>query len=287
MDFCEELLRSVVYIALGHTHVRYGEHEIDFSQPFERMAMDDAVFEAWRRFPWRRHIQDEILDEIEERWPETVPLLSTTWFWLLRTAEEISVEAESLLTDEEFEERLRPLLSLNWKSIQLEADALMEDPVHAANGLQRMFDNFVEPYLIQPTFITDFPKAVSPLSKASPFNSAIAERFEFFVGALETANGFSELNDPQEQYERFKDQAAQRERGDEEAMVMDEDYIRALAYGMPPAAGIGVGIDRLVMLLANKHSIRDVILFPHMRPEKAGGTRQEADSRNRSDAETG
>jgi len=86
--------------------------------------------------------------------------------------------------------------------------------------------------------------------------------------ASDTANGFSELNDPEEQYQRFKDQVQQRERGDEEAMVMDEDYIRALSYGMPPAAGIGVGIDRLVMLLANKHSIRDVILFPHLRPEK-------------------
>ena len=84
---------------------------------------------------------------------------------------------------------------------------------------------------------------------------------------MECANGFSELNDPAEQYERFMDQAKQRERGDEEAMVLDEDYIRALSYGMPPAAGIGIGIDRLVMLLTNQHSIRDVILFPHMRPE--------------------
>ncbi len=100
------------------------------------------------------------------------------------------------------------------------------------------------------------------------------------MGALETANGFSELNDPEEQYQRFKDQVQQRERGDEEAMVMDEDYIRALSYGMPPAAGIGVGIDRLVMLLANKQSIRDVILFPHMRPEKADGSKQEAEGSN-------
>jgi lysyl-tRNA synthetase class 2 len=85
---------------------------------------------------------------------------------------------------------------------------------------------------------------------------------------MECANGFSELNDPQEQYERFLDQARERERGDDEAMVLDEDYIRALSYGMPPAAGIGIGIDRLVMLLTNQHSIRDVILFPHMRPER-------------------
>lgn len=131
-----------------------------------------------------------------------------------------------------------------------------------------LFDEFAEPNLIQPTFIVDFPKSISPLSKASPENQSIAERFELFINGMEVANGFSELNDPREQYERFVDQMAERERGDEEAMVLDEDYIRALSYGMPPAAGIGIGIDRLVMLLTNKHSIRDVILFPHMRPEK-------------------
>jgi lysyl-tRNA synthetase class 2 len=122
--------------------------------------------------------------------------------------------------------------------------------------------------LIEPTFITDFPKPVSPLSKASPFDLTIAERFELFIAGMECANGFSELNDPKEQYERFLEQAEQRERGDEEAMVLDEDYIRALSYGMPPAAGIGIGIDRIVMLLTGKRSIRDVILFPHMRPER-------------------
>jgi lysyl-tRNA synthetase class 2 len=126
----------------------------------------------------------------------------------------------------------------------------------------------VEPGLIQPTLITDFPKPISPLSKASPANPNVAERFELFIAGMEVANGFSELNDPVEQYERFKDQVNQRERGDEEAMVMDEDYIRALSYGMPPAAGIGIGIDRFVMLLTNKQSIRDVILFPHLRPER-------------------
>jgi len=131
-----------------------------------------------------------------------------------------------------------------------------------------LFDEYVEPNLVQPTFIIDFPKSISPLSKASPENPNIAERFELFINGMEVANGFSELNDPREQYERFVDQMSERERGDEEAMVLDEDYIRALSYGMPPAAGIGIGIDRLVMLLTNKHSIRDVILFPHLRPEK-------------------
>jgi lysyl-tRNA synthetase class 2 len=134
-----------------------------------------------------------------------------------------------------------------------------------------LFEQHVEENLIQPTFIIDFPKVVSPLSKASPENPAIAERFELFINGMECANGFSELNDPREQYERFVDQMSARERGDEEAMVLDEDYIRALSYGMPPAAGIGIGIDRIVMLLTNKHSIRDVILFPHLRPERKTG----------------
>jgi lysyl-tRNA synthetase class 2 len=132
----------------------------------------------------------------------------------------------------------------------------------------KIFEELAEPGLIEPTFIIDFPKPVSPLSKASPLDSMVAERFELFIAGMECANGFSELNDPREQYERFLEQTQARERGDEEAMVLDEDYIRALSYGMPPAAGIGIGIDRLVMLLTGKRSIRDVILFPHMRPER-------------------
>jgi lysyl-tRNA synthetase class 2 len=210
MDLFEELLRSVVKVATGGSTVRYGEHEIDFSKPFQRIPMRDAIARFGNR--------------------------------------DVPAEAE--------------------------AETIVE-----------LFETLAEPHLIQPTFITDFPKPISPLSKASPADPSVAERFEFFVGALETANGFSELNDPEEQYQRFKEQGEQRERGDDEAMVMDEDYIRALAYGMPPAAGIGVGIDRLTMLLANKHSIREVILFPHMRPEGrnptvregAEGSRQEAD----------
>jgi lysyl-tRNA synthetase class 2 len=138
-------------------------------------------------------------------------------------------------------------------------------------NIVELFDNHVEANLIQPTFIIDYPKSISPLSKASPDDPRVAERFELFINGMEVANGFSELNDPREQYERFVDQMAERERGDEEAMILDEDYIRALSYGMPPTAGIGIGIDRLTMLLTNRHSIRDVILFPHMRPEKRDG----------------
>jgi lysyl-tRNA synthetase class 2 len=142
--------------------------------------------------------------------------------------------------------------------------------------IEFLFETFAEHELIQPTFIIDYPKSISPLSKASPSNPNIAERFELFINGMECANGFSELNDPREQYERFVDQMSARESGDDEAMVLDEDYIRALSYGMPPAAGIGIGIDRLVMLLTNKHSIRDVILFPHMKPiQKVEQTEEE------------
>ncbi|HEV2862444.1 MAG TPA: lysine--tRNA ligase [Pyrinomonadaceae bacterium] len=138
-----------------------------------------------------------------------------------------------------------------------------------ARRIVELFEQHAEHKLLQPTFITDFPKPVSPLSKASPDDPTVAERFELYVMGMEVANGFSELNDPVEQYERFEEQTRQREGGDEEAMQMDVDYVRALSYGMPPAAGIGIGIDRLTMLLTNRRSIRDVILFPHMRPQRA------------------
>ena len=137
-----------------------------------------------------------------------------------------------------------------------------------SDNLLHLFEERIEHGLIQPTLITDFPKAISPLAKGSPSDPQVTERFELYICGMEIANGFSELNDPVEQCERFREQVQQRERGDEEAMLMDEDYLRALSYGMPPAAGIGIGVDRLVMLLTNKQSIRDVIIFPHLRPER-------------------
>jgi lysyl-tRNA synthetase class 2 len=193
MDFCESMLRAVVFKALGHTHVKFGEYDLDFARPFERISMRNSV---------------------------------------AKVVGEANMTAENLL---------------------------------------HLFEQHVEPKLIQPTLISDFPKPISPLSKASPADPTVAERFELYIAGMECANGFSELNDPVEQYERFKDQMQRRERGDEEAMVMDADYIRALSYGMPPAAGIGIGIDRFVMLVTNRQSIREVILFPHLRPERKAG----------------
>ncbi len=131
-----------------------------------------------------------------------------------------------------------------------------------------LFDNYVEDKLINPTFITEFPISISPLSRRSDQNPEIAERFELFIAGREIANGFNELNDPLDQYNRFKAQIDAKNAGNDEAHEMDEDYVKALGYAMPPTAGEGIGIDRLVMLLTNKKSIRDVILFPAMKPIK-------------------
>ena len=141
-------------------------------------------------------------------------------------------------------------------------------PEDGAGKLQiELFDKTVESHLQGPVFVTRFPAEVSPLARRNDDDPFVADRFELFIGGRELANGFSELNDPEEQAERFRQQARAKALGDDEAMYFDDDYIRALEYGMPPAAGLGVGIDRLIMLLTDSPSIRDVILFPHLKPE--------------------
>jgi lysyl-tRNA synthetase, class II len=151
-----------------------------------------------------------------------------------------------------------------------------EEP--AGKTIAAIFEAVAEEHLMQPTIIYEFPTAVSPLSKQKPDEPDWTERFEMFAGQMEIANGFSELNDPEDQRRRFEAQLKERERGDDEAHQMDENYINALSYGMPPAGGVGLGVDRLIMLLTDSHTIRDVILFPQLRPEKTSNV-EDADTK--------
>jgi lysyl-tRNA synthetase, class II len=188
-------------------------------------------FNRWQRYSLR--------DAIVRFWPESVPAPAGD--------------------DLKSPERLRALArSVNAKS------ELTDGP---GKLLAAIFEEVAEPHLIQPTFIYDFPTEVSPLSKTKPDDPETVERFELYIAGMEVANAYSELNDPAEQRARFEDQLRQRGLGDDTAHAMDEDYIRALSYGMPPTAGEGIGIDRLTMVLTNSRSIREVILFPLLRPE--------------------
>jgi len=162
------------------------------------------------------------------------------------------------------------------RGLLIEMSEALEAGYPLGKAIAALFEMVAEPHLIQPTIIYEFPTAVSPLSKQKPDEPDWVERFEFYIGGFELGNAFSELNDPEEQFRRFSEQLAQHERGDEEAHQMDIDYVRALAYGLPPTAGEGIGIDRLTMILTGARSIRDVILFPLLRPQTAGGAKQEA-----------
>ncbi len=251
MDFCEAMLQQSIQSVNGSLQVRFGNEVIDFSK-FERLTMKEAITKSeW--FSELKSLDDE--------------LSKTDWHADSKLVRDVSVYCDVFMRDREevrsSEER--------WKEVRTAGANLPEpDSSEVGRYLENIFGSQasqVEAEIIQPTFIHDYPKVISPLSKASPNDPAIAERFELFIAGMEGANAFSELNDPVEQYERFEEQTKQRERGDDEAMQMDLDYVRALSYGMPPAAGIGIGIDRLTMLLTNRRSIRDVILFPHMRPQ--------------------
>jgi lysyl-tRNA synthetase class 2 len=158
------------------------------------------------------------------------------------------------------------------KVLRQKAEALgVHIDAHASLGKVQteLFEAVAEPHLVQPTFVLEYPAEVSPLARRNDQVPHLVDRFELYIGKIEISNAFSELNDPVDQLQRFEAQLADRDRGDEETMDMDHDYVRALEYGLPPTAGCGIGVDRLTMLLANQESIREVILFPHLRPELA------------------
>ncbi len=217
MSMTEELVSYVTKNVLGKTKVSYAGTTIDFTPPWHRVTLRDAVREQCK-----------------------IDFLEHADYDSLRDA----IQHYGLNVDE----------SPSWGKL-----------------LDKLFSTYVEPHLIQPTFIMDYPVELSPLAKRNPDDERLVERFEAFAGGMEIANAFTELNDPIEQRERFQEQEKLRALlGDEEAERVDEDFLIALEYGMPPTGGLGVGIDRLVMLLTNQQSIREVILFPQLRTKQVG-----------------
>ena len=226
MQITEDLLSAVAREVTGGTKVRFGEHEIDWAN-WQRLTMREAIIKYW---------PDEAGDK---------PAMAD-----FETADSVG----------------RLVARLNASR----TPHMPYDPkAPAGRTISDLFEAVAEEHLVQPTIIYEFPMAISPLAKNSrkpEDREDWVERFEVFVGGLEIGNAFSELNDPEEQRRRFEQQLSEKERGDEEAHQMDEDYVRALSYGLPPTGGEGIGIDRLTMLMTDSHSIRDVILFPLMRP---------------------
>ena len=190
-------------------------------------------------------VGNEVID-FKAPWPR-IPMLDAI-------AQKTGVKLEGMSLDE-------------MKTVAREMGISVDDTMGKAKIIDEIFGEKVEHTLIQPTFITDYPVEMSPLAKKHRDKEGLVERFEVICNGKEIANSFSELNDPMDQRERFEEQVALREKGDNEAMALDEDFLRALEYGMPPTAGLGVGIDRLAMIMTNQESIRDVLFFPHMRPE--------------------
>jgi len=226
-------------------------HEINWAN-WKRLTMREAIIHYW---PETAGIGPEMSDFAN---------LDTLVQLLNHGKESIVAEHNKLpLAPKELREPLR-ILAATFGLILKELEASK----NSGKAIANLFEAVAEEHLTQPTIIYEFPTAVSPLSKQKPDEPEWTERFEIYAGQMEISNGFSELNDPEDQRRRFEGQLAERERGDDEAHQMDEDYIRALSYGMPPTGGVGVGVDRLCMLLTDSHTIRDVILFPLLRPEK-------------------
>jgi lysyl-tRNA synthetase, class II len=232
MDLTEELVKFVAMEVNGTTITHFNGVEIDLGK-WQRLTMREAIIK------W---------------WPDAGPV---------PTIEQFSSPAD-------VREMVFRLIASNVNIADPDWMGGSPDDKSSGKIIAHMFEALAEKHLIQPTIIYEFPLAVSPLSKQKPDEPDWVERFEFYIGGFELGNAFSELNDPEEQRRRFEAQLAERERGDEEAHQMDADYVRALGYGLPPTGGEGIGIDRLTMILTGARSIRDVILFPLLRPEKPG-----------------
>jgi lysyl-tRNA synthetase class 2 len=257
MNLTEELIKFVAIEVNGTTITQFNGNEIDLGK-WTKLSMREAISKFHELSFGAPISANEFVDRDQFTGVLTRAMASA------KSQFEIAENVEDL--GERTKERK---LKLDvWKGIEKVRNEHMLG-ASLGKSISDFFEILAEPHLIQPTIIYDFPLAVSPLSKIKPDEPDWVERFEFYVGSFEVGNAFSELNDPVDQDNRFQQQIEQKERGDEEAMsAVDDDYVRALGYGLPPTAGEGIGIDRLTMLLTNSRSIRDVILFPLMRPQK-------------------
>ena len=277
MQLTEDLIAFVAQEVNGTTITEFNGHTIDLAK-WHRLTMQEAIVEWWSEYEYESSQSTErqfsvtmeelySLDQIER----VLAVSIESFHFILgsfagRSDDQLEVHMNNARPGESQEDYRNRLFKIQ-RGFQ---DVLTEIEKGAPLGkvVYHLFELLVEPNLIQPTIIYDYPTVVSPLSKAKPDDPDHVERFEFFIGGFELGNAFSELNDPVEQHKRFEDQLAERGRGDDEAHQMDEDYVRALSYGLPPTGGEGIGIDRLTMLLTGSKSIRDVILFPLMRSAK-------------------
>ena len=286
MDMTEELIAFVAMEVNGTTITNFNGVEIDLGK-WTRLTMREAIIKWWpeeampypkiddvfnlEKFrPFVESLRKHFIEQSKRLSSNRHAILTTIRTRLGKTEANLSDQMALLLADEDENHDLRFVIDEERKSDSHEWALNEALKWYDGKVFATVFEMCAEEHLIQPTIIYEFPTAVSPLSKAKPDDPAHVERFEFFAGGFELGNAFSELNDPVEQHKRFAQQLAERARGDDEAHQMDEDYVRALAYGLPPTAGEGLGVDRLVMLLTGSKSIRDVILFPLMRPEKQG-----------------
>ena len=248
MEITEDLVSFVAQEVNGTTVTEFNGNTIDLGK-WQRFTMREAIREYW---------PEEAGAKPAETAFEKADVLQVRLHAAMSSLEKSAGETTRIAP-----ERIAALKTILGAVTAVYYDSIKGAPL--GKSIYNLFEAVVEPFLIQPTIIYDYPVEVSPLSKAKPDDPAHVERFEFFAGGFELGNAFSELNDPVEQHKRFAEQLAERDRGDDEAHQMDEDYVRALAYGLPPTGGEGLGVDRLVMLLTGSRSIRDVILFPLMR----------------------
>jgi lysyl-tRNA synthetase, class II len=258
MNLTEELIAFVAKEVNGTTVTQFNGHTIDLRK-WQRLTMREAIRTYW--------------PEEADQAPSPAEFNSVQALQARIHAGMGALESAVCETTRLSPERIAELKTVHSAVTDIYYDSMKGAPI--GKSIYNLFEAVVEPFLIQPTIIYEYPTEVSPLSKAKPDDPAHVERFEFFAGGFELGNAFSELNDPVEQHKRFEQQLAERGRGDDEAHQMDEDYVRALAYGLPPTGGEGIGIDRLVMLLTGSRSIRDVILFPLMRKEQGPGNRDQ------------